>query len=349
MNIENLVRSNIIQLKPYRSARQDHSGGILLDANENAYGSPVQLDALELNRYPDPYQSVLRKRVAEINNTQMENVFIGSGSDEVIDLLYRVFCDPAVDNVIIPEPTYGMYRVSADIHNVPVKSSLLTDEFQLDREDILRQVDESTKMVFCCSPNNPTGNLLSEEDIFHLCNAINALIIVDEAYVEFADSESLVRHIAEYPNLVVMRTFSKSWGLAGIRVGYCVGHSAIIKYLQKVKAPYNVNSVSASLALKALEVQSERKQIVDTIRKERERLIEQLGKLAFVKQIYSSDANFFLIRVNNPRGVYTKLIDKGIIIRDRSNQPKLTGCIRITVGTPQQNDALIKAMEGISE
>jgi len=349
MNIENLVRPNIAQLKPYRSARQDHSGGILLDANENAFGSPVFFDDLELNRYPDPYQSGLRERVATMIDAPGDTVFIGAGSDEIIDLLFRVFCEPSVDNVVIPEPTYGMYRVAAGIHNVSVSSSLLNDDFQLDVADIVRQTNERTKMIFCCSPNNPTGNVFSKEDIFQLCTATDALIIVDEAYIEFAGSPSLAGYVAEHPNLVVMRTLSKSWGLAGIRIGYCIAHPTIIEYLNKVKAPYNVNSVSAALALKAFEESKERERIIHTIREERKRLVKRLKKLPPVQHIYPSDANFLLVRVNNAKKVYSGLINEGIVIRDRSNEPKLDNCVRITVGTPEQNDALIKAMEEIGE
>ncbi len=349
MNIENLVRPNITQLKPYRSARQDHTGVILLDANENAFGSPVFFDGLELNRYPDPYQSGLRERLAIMVDVPKDTVFIGAGSDEIIDLLFRVFCEPSVDNVVIPEPTYGIYRVAAGIHNVSVSSSLLNDDFQLDVADIVRQTNESTKMIFCCSPNNPTGNVFSKEDIFQLCTATGALIIVDEAYVEFAGSTSLAGYVEAYPNLVVMRTLSKSWGLAGIRIGYCIAHPTIIEYLNKVKAPYNVNSVSASLALKALEEPKEREQIIQTIREERKRLVERLQIVPQVQHIYPSDANFLLVRVNNAKKVYSKLINDGIVIRDRSNEPKLDNCVRITVGTSEQNDVLIQAMEEIGE
>lgn len=349
MNINRLVRPNIVRLKPYRSARQDAFDGILLDANENAYGSPVSFSGLPLHRYPDPYQSKLRERLAGIHKFSAEQIFVGSGSDEVIDLLYRIFCEPGQDNVIIPEPTYGMYSVSAGIHNIEVQSSLLTDEFQLDVQDILSRVNRLTKMVFCCSPNNPTGNIFSQKDILHLCASTEALIVVDEAYIEFAGARSIMEYVNAYSNLIVIRTLSKSWGLAGIRIGYCIAHPGIIEYMQKVKAPYNVNSVSAALALRALDAIRERERIVEVIINEKKRLMGRLRSLNCVKRIYPSDANFFLIKVDNATVLYSKLRERGIIVRDRSSEAKLDNCIRITVGTPEENDALITALEEIDK
>lgn len=345
MNIERLVRRNIVRLKPYRSARQDHLDGILLDANENAYGSPVTFNGVQLNRYPDPNQLILRRRLADINNVAVDKIFVGSGSDEVIDLMYRIFCEPGSDNVIIPEPTYGMYRVSAAIHNVSVRASILTDEFQLDVQEILQRVNDSTKIIFCCSPNNPTGNMFSRKDLLQLCASTEALIVVDEAYIEFAGSTSIAEYIETHPNLVVMRTLSKSWGLAGIRLGYCIAHPAIIEFMQKVKAPYNVNSVSANLALTALNAINDRQTIVEVIRRERKRLMSHLNSLHCVRRVFPSDANFFLVRVDDAATLYLKLIEKGIVIRDRSSEPKLENCVRITVGTPEENNALITALE----
>ncbi len=347
MILENLVRPNILQLKPYRSARQDYLAGILLDANENAYGSPVSISGIDLHRYPDPYQTNLRERLAAMNNVAAENVFVGAGSDEVIDLLFRIFCEPLYDNVVIPEPTYGMYRVSANIHNIPVRGSLLTDDFQLDIQDIVNKITEKTKLIFCCSPNNPTGNSISEKDILRLCTSGEVLVVVDEAYVEFAESPSLTSHIANNPNLVVTRTLSKSWGMAGIRLGYCIAHPAVIDFFLKVKAPYNVNSVSAKLALEALDAFAEREKIITTIRNERKRLMHRLSSMTCVREVFPSDANFVLVRVNDAGDVYSKLIQKGIIIRNRSSEPKLQNCVRITVGTPEENDALLSAMEDI--
>ncbi len=347
MNIEKLVRPNILQLKPYRSARQHYRDGMLLDANENAFGSPVSVNGVALNRYPDPVQTVLRKRLASMNNVPAENVFVGSGSDEVIDLLFRVFCEPAADNVIIPEPTYGMYRVSANINNVAAYTSLLTDELQLDVPDIINRVNDTTKLIFCCSPNNPTGNIIHKKDILKLCSATRALVVVDEAYIEFAETGSLVHEVASHPNLVVMRTLSKSWGLAGIRLGYCIAHPTVIEFLLKVKAPYNVNSVSAKLALNALDSFDERFNIVAAIKNERMRLVNYLNGREFVLRVFPSDANFILVQVTDAKKLYSSLIARGIIIRDRSSEPKLENCVRITVGTPEENDALIYAIEGI--
>lgn len=343
MNPEDLVRSNIRQLRPYRSARQDHLEGILLDANENSFGSIISLNGLQLHRYPDPYQSKLRAKLAELHGLHPENIFVGSGSDEVIDLLIRIFCEPARDSVLIPEPTYGMYRVAANINNVHVDTNLLTDEFQLDVADILEKIRSNTKMIFCCSPNNPTGNLLRPPDIQYLCANVNAIVVVDEAYIEFAGHGSVVPLLREYPNLVVVRTFSKAMGLAGIRLGYCIAHPVVIDYLLKVKAPYNVNSVSATLGLQALGILEERQRLIDRIRSERQKLMNSLRDVSFVQIVYPSDANFLLVRVKNAQFVFTELKHRGIIVRDRSAEPKLENCLRITVGNPAENNILVAA------
>jgi len=347
MKIDNLVRPNIAQLKPYRSARQDHIGGILLDANENAFGSPVAFDDIDLNRYPDPYQSALRERLSETNGVAVNSLFIGAGSDEIIDLLFRVFCEPGYDNVIIPEPTYGMYRVSADIHNVPVRSCLLSDDFQIDLPEITSRIDKQTKMIFCCSPNNPTGNVLKKNDILNMCSVTNSIIVVDEAYVEFSDAVSLIESVKDYPNLVVLRTFSKAWGMAGLRLGYCVADPTVIKFLLKVKAPYNVNSVSAAMAMSALNKVKERDTIITSIRRERKRILSYLHSIQYVRRIFPTDANFILVQVEDADLVYSKLLEKGIVIRNRSREPKLNNCLRITVGTSEENDALLNAMKEI--
>lgn len=348
MDIENLIRPNIRQLKPYRSARHDFTSGILLDANENAFGSPITVDGLSLNRYPDPYQRDLRSALAKLHNVSQENVFAGVGSDEVIDLLIRIFCEPQSDSIVVLEPTYGVYRVAADVNNVRVVSCLLNDDFQIDIASVRRQVNEFTKIIFCCSPNNPTGNLLRRDDILALCQATQAIVVVDEAYADFAGSPSLTADVARIPNLVVLRTLSKAWGLAAIRLGYAVAHPLIISYLLKVKAPYSINILTSTEALRALGNEGYVQKSVSSTIAERERLRSALTKFPIVQQVFPSDANFLLVRFTRARRVYEALAQSGVIVRDRSTEPKLSACLRISVGTPEQNDTLLSALRSIS-
>jgi histidinol-phosphate aminotransferase len=345
IDIETLIRPNIRKLKPYRSARQDYLSGILLDANENAFGSAVTVDGLQLNRYPDPSQKLLRSRLASLQGVQLENIFAGVGSDEVIDLLIRIFCEPQADSILILEPTYGVYRVAADINNVTVHSCLLTDDFQIDVGLVKQQIAKNTKIVFCCSPNNPTGNLLQRTDILDLCATTSAIIVVDEAYFDFSQSESVVSAVGEFPNLVVLRTLSKAWGMAAIRLGYAVAHPQVISYLMKVKAPYNINILTSVEALKALEHEDHVEKSVSSTIAQRERLVRELTRFPFVQKVYPSDANFLLIRFTDANGIYRHLAQRGVIVRDRSKEPKLENCLRISVGTPEQNDVLLTALE----
>ncbi len=345
MDVEALIRPNIRKLKPYRSARQDYLTGILLDANENAFGSAVTLDGVQLNRYPDPFQHALRSKLALLHAVQTENLFAGVGSDEVIDLLIRIFCEPQQDSVLILEPTYGMYRVAADVNNVTVNSCLLTDDFQIDLDAVKRRTDKSTKIVFCCSPNNPTGNLLRREDILELCAATSSIVIIDEAYIDFAQSDSLIADIGRYPNLVVLRTLSKAWGLAAIRLGYAIADPKIVAYLMKVKAPYNINILTSTEAMKALDRPDHvRKSVTSTIA-ERARLVKELTRFSVVKKIFPSDANFLTVRCTEARRIYQQLAQRGVIVRDRSSEPKLDNCLRISVGTPEQNNLLLTALK----
>jgi len=345
MDVEALIRPNIRKLKPYRSARQDYLTGILLDANENAFGSAVTLDGVQLNRYPDPFQHALRSKLVLLHGVQTENLFAGVGSDEVIDLLIRIFCEPQQDSVLILEPTYGMYRVAADVNNVTVNSCLLTDDFQIDLDAVKRRTDKSTKIVFCCSPNNPTGNLLRREDILELCAATSSIVIVDEAYIDFAQSDSLIADIGRYPNLVVLRTLSKAWGLAAIRLGYAIADPKIVAYLMKVKAPYNINILTSTEAMKALDRPDHvRKSVTSTIA-ERARLVKELTRFSVVKKIFPSDANFLTVRCTEARRIYQQLAQRGVIVRDRSSEPKLDNCLRISVGTPEQNNLLLTALK----
>jgi histidinol-phosphate aminotransferase len=350
MNIKSLIRKNIIDLKPYTSARDIYDGtkGILLDANENSFGSTfTDLGTLNLNRYPDPHQKDIRKITSDYYSIPFDNLFFGVGSDEVIDLLIRIFCVPGKDNVIIPEPTYGMYEVACDINNVEIRRILLNYDFQIDLNAIKEKVNEKTKMVFLCSPNNPTGNVLNKNDVLELCKVLNVIIVFDEAYIDFSIENSFVNEVQNYSNLIVLRTFSKAWGLAGIRSGYCVANAEIINVLMKVKAPYNINSLSRYVLEKAIANSSLKDEYVNCIIKERERLKNQLETLLIVDKVYKSDANFLLVKFKNAKDVQNKLFEKGIIVRDRSSQPKLENCLRISVGNEEENDLLWDALRKI--
>ncbi len=341
MEIKSLIRKNILNLKPYTSARDIYESGILLDANENSYGSTFnEIKGLQLNRYPDPHQKDLRKIVSKFYNIEEDKLFFGVGSDEIIDLMIRIFCEPKVDNAVIPEPTYGMYKVCCDINNVETKNVLLTNDFQIDLNAVLNACDENTKIVFLCSPNNPTGNLLIKEDVLKLCNELNCIVVIDEAYIDFVEDGSIINEVQHYENLIVMRTFSKAWGLAGIRLGYCVAHSKILSYLFKIKAPYNINSLTRYAVTKAIENFETKNQYVSAIIKEKQRLKNQLETLNGIEKVFHSDANFLLFKCEHPKDVQKKLADKGIIIRDRSSQPMLEGCLRISIGNEEENDFL---------
>ena len=343
MKINNLVRKNIQGLQPYTSARDIYSSseGILLDANENSFGSTFnEIKGLNLNRYPDPHQKELRKHVGKYYSINESNLFFGVGSDEIIDLLIRIFCEPGRDNVIIPEPTYGMYKVACDINNVGVVNVLLNDNFQIDLNEIEKNYDENTKIIFLCSPNNPTGNLLNKNDIITLCEKYNSIIVVDEAYIDFAKEGTVINEVNKYPNLVVLRTFSKAWGLAGIRLGFCSASEEIINILFKVKAPYNINTLTRYALQSAINNSAKKDVYIKRIIRERERLKNQFDSLSEVEKVFDSDANFLLIRCKDAKKIQMTLAEKGIIVRDRSSQPKLENCLRISVGTEDENDLL---------
>jgi histidinol-phosphate aminotransferase len=339
VDIEKLVRENIRNLVPYSSARDDFSGSasIFLDANENPFNAP-------LNRYPDPRQSLLKNLVANLKDQSPGNLFLGNGSDEGIDLLYRVLCVPGMDNVITVDPTYGMYRVCAEINGVPVRSVLLDEDFGLDPGKILGEVDHHTKMIFICSPNNPTSNAFDRGKILEVVDAVPCMVVVDEAYADFSKKEGLLSLVPEKKNLVVLQTFSKAWGLAGIRLGMVFAHPDLIKYLSSVKYPYNVNTLTMNEALERLEGDPAPHQWVEQILAERERLQETLGQYKTVLNVFPSDANFLLVKVDDPGELYRFLMDHGIIVRDRSTVPLCEGCLRITVGTSLENDRLLEVM-----
>ena len=343
-DLNKLVRQNIRDLKPYSSARSEYSGtaNVFLDANENSYGSPL---TKWYNRYPDPLQWELKKKIAAIKNVPAENMLLGNGSDECIDLLIRAFCEPQKDNLIICPPTYGMYEVYGNINNVEVREVPLLPGFQLNLEAIEAAIDENTKLIFICSPNNPTGNSMEREDIEIVLNNFEGLVVIDEAYINYSRHRSFVAELKEYPNLVVMQTFSKAWGLAALRLGINFASDEIVSILNKIKPPYNINQATQELALKALDnLEDVNTMIRDTV-KEREELVKELVQLPMVQKVYPSDANFVLAKMDQATQVYDYLKEKGIIVRNRSNVVLCEDCLRITVGTPEQDKQLLKTLK----
>jgi histidinol-phosphate aminotransferase len=335
-DLKSMVRPNIWELKPYSSARDEFTGneGIFLDANENPFG--------ERNRYPDPHQRELKKLLSVRNNIPVENIFIGNGSDEVIDLVYRVFCEPTQDSVIICPPTYGMYEVSANINNVNLIRIPLNDEFELNTERIL---SESAKCIFICSPNNPTGNNL--KNIEKILDQFNGIVVVDEAYIDFSDSEEFMSAINKYPNLIVMQTFSKAWALAKARVGVAYSHKDIIALMDKTKPPYNVSGFNQQEAINALSEPEKFVERVDIIIEQRNLLEKELSKLPFVKHIYPSDANFLLVKMSDASAIYKYLVSNKVVVRNRDTV--VAGCIRITVGSPEENALLIDVLRNYKD
>jgi histidinol-phosphate aminotransferase len=342
-NINDLIRPNIKRLTPYSSARDEFKGDakVFLDANENSFGSPLNK---WYNRYPDPLQSAVKKKISEIKGIPSPNIFLGNGSDECIDLLIRSFCEPGIDNIIICPPTYGMYEVSANINNALIKKVPLTPNYQLNLEAIEHSIDNHTKMIFVCSPNNPTGNSLLREDVELLLNNYWGIVVIDEAYINFSRYRSFTQELAEYPNLVVMQTLSKAWGLAALRIGMAFASEEIIGILNRIKPPYNINQASQELALQALDRIDEVNTMIREIVNERQHLERSLPNLGIVKKVHLSDANFLLVQVTEPHKIYMYLLEKGIVVRDRSRVELCEGCLRITVGTPSENKILIDAL-----
>lgn len=342
-DLNSLVRENIKNLKPYSSARSEFSGkaSVFLDANENSFGSPL---TKWYNRYPDPLQWELKKKMAAIKKVEAENMLLGNGSDECIDLLIRAFCNPQRDNIIICPPTYGMYEVYANINDVPVKEVPLTPTYQLHLEALEEAVDAGTKIIFFCSPNNPTGNSMDREDIEMVLNNFDGIVVVDEAYINYSRQRSFVTELNDYPNLVVMQTFSKAWGLAALRLGMIYASQEIVAVLNKIKPPYNINQATQELALKALDnLEDVNAMITETV-KLREDLAQALNNTACVEKVYPSDANFLLVKVSDANGIYAYLRDQGIIVRNRNNVLLCEGCLRITVGTEKENKDLLQAL-----
>ena len=343
-SINNILRENIKNLVPYSSARDEYQGeaSVFLDANENSFGSPLEQ---QFNRYPDPLQYQVKKRLSEIKGVPVRNIFLGNGSDEAIDILFRSFCNPGVDNVILVPPTYGMYQVSANINDVEAHKVPLTEEFQLNLEGVAEAIDQHTKLIFICSPNNPTGNSIDRADVETLLANFSGIVVVDEAYINFSRQKTFIQELTEYANLVVLQTLSKAWGLAGLRIGMAFASEEIIEVMNKVKPPYNVNEASQQLALQALaNIDQVNSWIKETLI-QRDRLVLGLKDFDFVIDIYPSDANFILVKTTDPRGVYNFLVQKGIIVRDRSKVELCEGCLRITVGTPDENNILLQTLQ----
>lgn len=339
-NLETLLRPNIAALAPYSSARDEFQGdaAIFLDANENSLGSTGR--AL-YNRYPDPHQVELKTKIAAIKGVKPSQIFLGNGSDEAIDLLFRAFCRPGKDRTILLPPTYGMYQVCAEINDVEIVKVNLTPDFQIDVEAVLSKVTPETKLIWVCSPNNPTGNCVALESIETLLKQFNGVVVVDEAYIDFCPERSLLPRLAEFENLVVLQTFSKAWGLANLRLGLAYASPEIISILSKIKYPYNVNGSTQALASEALDNLYGKNKMVSILMQERERLMVELPKLPVVKKVYPTDANFVMIKVDEARKMYDYLVANKIVVRDRSTQPLCEGCLRITIGTVAENDELL--------
>ena len=343
-DFQKLIRPHLKDFQAYSSARSEFRGkaDIFLDANENPYQS---VGGGYFNRYPDSSNIEIRTKIAAHRKVEPNQVTVGNGSDEIIDLLFRAFCEPKEDKILICPPTYPMFKTSAILNNVGTTEVLLTPNFQLDTPNILNAIDDKTKIIFLNSPNNPTGNLLNSDDIKKILISFNGLVVLDEAYIDFADSNSWVSQLDNYPNLFIIQTMSKAWGMAGLRLGLGFGSSDIIDIMQKIKPPYNINSVSINWALKAFDLIGEKYQMVELIRSERIKLSSLLSTLPFVKKVYDSDSNFVLVKVTEPDRLYNFLLEKGIVVRNRSKLPLCEGCLRICVGNSDENKALAKALK----
>ncbi len=343
-NLNALLRDNIRKLVPYSSARDEFKGeaSVWLDANENPFGSPLPHD---YNRYPDPLQHQLKHKLSKIKGVPAEHMFLGNGSDEAIDLLYRAFCTPQVDNVILVPPTYGMYEVSANINDIEVRKVNLTTDYQLNLDGIAAAIDQHTKLIFICSPNNPTGNSINARDIETILVNFKGIVVIDEAYINYSKQKSFTQALAEFPNLVILQTLSKAWGLAALRLGLAFASKEIIEVFNKIKPPYNINQATQDLVLEALDGVEIINEWIKATVAEREVLVSKLATLAQVEHITPSDANFVLVKLSEPRALYAYLVEQGIIVRDRSKVTLCEGCLRITVGTKPENERLLEAIQ----
>lgn len=342
MDLQLLVRKNIWEMKPYSSARDEFKGeaSVYLDANENPLND-------KYNRYPDPLQWKLKEKISQVKEIGADKIFLGNGSDEPIDLVIRIFCEPRVDNIVAINPTYGMYQVCAEINDIEYRKVLLDDNFQLNAQKLLDTADSNTKLIFLCSPNNPTGNLLNRVEIEKILNQFKGIVIIDEAYVDFASELSWLKELAKYPNLIVLQTFSKAWGLAAVRLGMAFSSPDIIKLFNKVKYPYNINILTQNYVSEELESSDLRKDWIQTLLKGRDYLMSELPKLTFVQKIYPTDSNFILVKVDNANGLYQQLAERGVIVRNRNAVSLCAGCLRITVGTDEENKTLIKVLTSL--
>ena len=336
--ITSLVRPNIAALAPYSTARDEYDGpiGIFLDANESPYENGY-------NRYPDPHQAKLKARIAPVKGIPVENLFLGNGSDEAIDLVYRIFCVPGEDNAVIMTPSYGMYGVAADINDVAVRPVRLDEDFSLDTEALLSAVDGKTKVIFLCSPNNPSGNALPKAQLLEICDRFGGIVVVDEAYVDFSSEGSLAHEAVRRDNLIVLQTLSKARAMAGLRIGLAISSREIIRLMSMVKYPYNLSRAAMEKAMAFMEKPID--QEVGVLVNERDRLESVLPRYAFIRKVFPSDANFLLVRVDDADGLYNYLLEKGIIVRNRTRVPGCAGCLRLTVGLPEENDALLRAFD----
>ncbi|MDU1903929.1 MAG: histidinol-phosphate transaminase [Dysgonomonas sp.] len=340
MDLQQLVRKNILNLKAYSSARNEFKGeaSVFLDANENPLNGPY-------NRYPDPLQWKLKEKISNIKHIEAEKIFLGNGSDEPIDLVIRIFCEPAVDNIVSIAPTYGMYKVCADINNVEYREVLLNEDFSFDADKLLSATDNHTKLIFLCSPNNPTGNLLNKDEIRKVLSGFNGIVIIDEAYIDFSEKDSWISELDKYPNLIILQTLSKAWGMAAVRLGMAFASPEIITYFNKVKYPYNINILTQNYVGEELDKLDQKNEWVDTLVKQRNILEKELSGLSFVEKVYPSDSNFVLVKVSDANLIYNKLVEKGIIVRNRNSVSLCVGCLRITVGTDEENKILITELK----
>ena len=348
IDIASLLRPHLRQLQPYTSARDEYSGseGVFLDANENPFGSSTSQD---FNRYPDPYQTALKQEISKIKGANPAQIFLGNGSDEAIDLLFRAFCNPGQDNVILLPPTYGMYGVSAAINGVEVRNVPLTPDFQLQPEKILSAVNAHSKILFLCSPNNPSGNAVKREDILFLLENFPGIVVVDEAYIDFSEGASLLTVLDQHPNLLVMQTLSKAWGLASLRLGMAFASSELIRVLNQIKPPYNISGLTQETVLSALQNKGKVAEFIQLILEERKFLQKELERLPYILRVHNSDANFLLVQFEHPNQVYEDLVKEKIIVRNRSSVLHCAGCLRITVGTREESIALLQALEKVCQ
>lgn len=342
MNLDKLVRKNIRDLKPYSSARNEFKGeaSVFLDANENPLST-------RYNRYPDPLQWKLKEKIGLLKGIDSSKIFLGNGSDEPIDLVIRIFCEPGQDNIVAIDPTYGMYQVCADINGIEYRKVLLNDDYSLNAEQLLSRVDSSTKLIFLCSPNNPTGNLLDKNEILKIVTAFNGIVVLDEAYIDFSIKDSFLPELDKYPNLIILQTLSKAWGLAAIRLGMAFASVDIVSYFNKVKYPYNLNQLTQEFVYSELDNSEQKSNWVSELLNQRDYLTDEMKKVKFIQKIYPSDSNFILLKVDNAQKRYDQLVEKGIIVRNRNSVSLCNGCVRITVGTEKENQLLIEALHSL--